>query len=108
MRRASPSKLPPSRAVRCIRCLRRSMSKRFSTRTSRLVALGAMLVLAAPLFAAKKDDLYKQAQAAADSGRVSDAARLYCDTAAEDPAYRDAKQLCTIFTQEAAREARRN
>jgi hypothetical protein len=84
------------------------MSKKFSTRTSGLAALGLVLVLAAPLFAAKKDDLYKQAQAAADAGRVGDAARLYCDTAAEDPAYRDAKQLCTIFTQEAAREARRN
>jgi len=65
-------------------------------------------VLAVPALAAKKDDLYKQAQAAANAGRVEEAARLYCDTAAEDPAYRDAKQLCTIFTQEAAREARRN
>jgi hypothetical protein len=82
------------------------MSKEFSTRTSFAIALA--MVLAAPAFAAKKDDLYKQAQTAAAAGRVEEAARLYCDTAAEDPAYRDAKQLCTIFTQEAAREARRN
>lgn len=82
------------------------MSKEFSTRTSFAIALA--IVLAAPAFAAKKDDLYKQAQTAAAAGRVEEAARLYCDTAAEDPAYRDAKQLCTIFTQEAAREARRN
>src|SRR5687767_14714942 len=82
------------------------MSKEFSTRTSFAIALA--IVLAAPAYAAKKDDLYKQAQTAAAAGRVEEAARLYCDTAAEDSAYRDAKQLCTIFTQEAAREARRN
>ncbi len=81
------------------------MSKKFLIRIS---ALGLTLAIAAPLYAAKKDDLYKQAQTAASAGRVEEAARLYCDTAAEDPAYRDAKQLCTIFTQEAAREARRN
>ena len=84
------------------------MSTKFSIRISGLIAAALVFALAIPVFAAKKDDLYKQAQAAADAGRVSDAARLYCDTAAEDPAYRDAKQLCTIFTQEAAREARRN
>ena len=82
------------------------MSKPSLTRTSCWLALAVML--AVPALAAKKDDLYKQAQAAANAGRVEEAARFYCDTAAEDPAYRDAKQLCTIFTQEAAREARRN
>jgi hypothetical protein len=82
------------------------MSKRSLTRISCWLALA--VVLAVPVLAAKKDDLYKQAQAAANAGRVEEAARLYCDTAVEDPAYRDAKQLCTIFTQEAAREARRN
>ncbi|MCI0355506.1 MAG: hypothetical protein L0099_10780 [Acidobacteria bacterium] len=68
------------------------------------------LVLLVPLstFAAKKDDLYKQAQAAINAGRVDEAARLFCEVAKEDAAFKDAKQNCTIYTQEAERERKRN
>ena len=77
------------------------MSKRSLTRISCWFALA--VVLAVPALAAKKDDLYKQAQAAANAGRVEEAARLYCDTAAEDPAYRDAKQLWQFVICDSAR-----
>ncbi|MGH9510004.1 MAG: hypothetical protein ACRD2M_08715, partial [Terriglobales bacterium] len=59
-------------------------------------------------FAARKDDLYKQAQAAVSGGKVEEAARLFCEVAKEDAAYKDAKQNCTIYTQEAERERKRN
>ena len=68
----------------------------------------ALLVSAIPAFAGKKEDLYKQAQAAAGQGNVSEAARLYCAAAQEDATYKDAQQNCNIMAQEVARENRRN
>jgi len=74
---------------------------------TKLLAL-ALIVTAVPAFAGKKEDLYKQAQAAAGQGNVSEAARLYCAAAQEDATYKDAQQNCNIMAQEVARENRRN
>lgn len=86
------------------------MSKKSSllTDAARGLTLGLALLLPLSAFAARKDDLYKQAQAAVSSGKVEDAARLFCEVAKEDAAYKDAKQNCTIYTQEADRERKRN
>ncbi|MGH9669553.1 MAG: hypothetical protein ACRD3A_05505, partial [Terriglobales bacterium] len=86
------------------------MSKRSLLPTDAVRGLTLALALLLPLsaFAARKDDLYKQAQAAIASGKVDDAARLFCEVAKEDAAYKDAKQNCTIYTQEAERERKRN
>ncbi|HXE90109.1 MAG TPA: hypothetical protein VNK82_04005 [Terriglobales bacterium] len=59
-------------------------------------------------FADKKDDLYKQAQAAASAGKVEDAARLYCQLAGMDAKYKDAQMNCNVMKQEAERERKRN
>ncbi len=78
------------------------------TDAARWLALAVALMLPLSALAARKDDLYKQAQAAAGSGKVDEAARLFCEVAKEDAAYKDAKQNCTIYTQEAERERKRN
>ena len=78
------------------------------TNAARALALAVALLVPLSAFAAKKDDLYKQAQAAVSAGKVEDAARLFCEVAKEDAAYKDAKQNCTIYTQEAERERKRN
>jgi outer membrane protein assembly factor BamD (BamD/ComL family) len=86
------------------------MSTRSLLRTDAARGLILALALLVPLsaFAAKKDDLYKQAQAAVNSGKVEEAARLFCEVAKEDAAYKDAKQNCQIYTSEAERERKRN
>jgi hypothetical protein len=68
----------------------------------------ALILVAIPALASKKDDLYKAAQAAAGQGNVQEAARLYCAAAQEDATYKDAQQNCNIMAQEVARENRRN
>ncbi len=78
------------------------------TDAARGLSLAIALLLPLAAFAARKDDLYKQAQAAVSSGKVEEAARLFCEVAKEDSAYKDAKQNCTIYTQEADRERKRN
>ncbi|MGH9601753.1 MAG: hypothetical protein ACRD24_05130 [Terriglobales bacterium] len=86
------------------------MSKRslLHTDAARALTLALALLLPVSAFAARKDDLYKQAQAAVGAGKVEEAARLFCEVAKEDAAYKDAKQNCTIYTQEAERERKRN
>jgi len=68
------------------------------------------MMVCLPALANKKDDKFKAAQAAANAGRVDEATRLYCEVAEEDPTYRngEAKQNCTIMTQEAVKEDKRN
>src|SRR5437879_5029476 len=68
----------------------------------------ALILAAMPAFAGKNEDLYKQGQAAAGQGNVSEAARLYCAAAQEDATYKDAQQNCNIMAQEVARENRPN
>ncbi len=75
---------------------------------ARWLTLAVALLLPLSAFAARKDDLYKQAQAAVSANRLREAARLFCEVAKEDAAYKDAKQNCTIYTQEADRERKRN
>ncbi|MGH9581128.1 MAG: hypothetical protein ACRD2R_09045 [Terriglobales bacterium] len=64
-------------------------------------------LLCASAFAAKKDDLYKQAMAASGAGRVAEAAGLFCQVAKEDSSYKDAQQMCAVMTQEAEKELKR-
>lgn len=86
------------------------MSKKSSplTDAAHWLALAVALMLPLTALAARKDDLYKQAQAAVSANKVDEAARLFCEVAKEDAAYKDAKQNCTIYTQEAERERTRN
>jgi tetratricopeptide (TPR) repeat protein len=87
------------------------MWKRSSGTTDCRVAwLGLAVFLLVPLsaFADKKDDLYKQAQAAASAGKVEEAARLYCELAKMDAKYKDAQLNCNVMKQEAERERKRN
>lgn len=80
------------------------------TTDRRVVWLGLAVFLLVPLsaFADKKDDLYKQAQAAASAGKVEDAARAYCELARMDAKYKDAQMNCNVMKQEAERERKRN
>ncbi len=75
---------------------------------ARWLMLAVALLLPPSVYAAKKDDLYKQAQAAVNAGRVGEAARLFCEVAKEDAGYKDAKTNCTIYSQEAERENKRS
>ncbi|MFL6299011.1 MAG: hypothetical protein ACJ71N_00215 [Terriglobales bacterium] len=68
----------------------------------------ALILAAIPAFAGKKEDLIKQAQAAAGNGNVQEAARLYCAAAQMDSSDKDAQQNCNIMAQEVARENRKN
>ena len=75
----------------------------------RTLFIAALALLApAALLADKKDDLYKQATAAATGSKVDEAARLYCELAKMDAGYKDAKMMCTIMTNEAEKERKRN
>jgi len=72
-----------------------------------VVALG---LVALPLFAAQKDDDFAAAQKMAASGKIEDAARLFCSVAKADPAYRngEAAQDCKIYQDQVNRENARN
>lgn len=73
--------------------------------TKRIALFAFVLLLAVPALANKKDDLYKQAQAAAGAGRLQDATNLYCQLANEDPKYKDAALNCKIMTDQLKKEA---
>lgn len=72
--------------------------------TKRLFAVALLFLLALPAFASKKDDLYKQAQAAAAAGRVEEATNLFCQLAKEDPKFKDVKLNCEIMSKELDKE----
>src|SRR5258707_625312 len=81
------------------------MSSRSSNRINRAVVGGVLIaVLAvAPVFAAKKDDDYKLAQAAEGRGDAIAAAKLYCALRDEDEKFKDVAQKCTMWMNETKR-----
>lgn len=86
------------------------MSTRSSIRIKRRVVSAALLVCALPVFAGadKKQEMYDQAMKAGSASRVEEAARLFCDLAKLDPNYKDAKQMCSIMTNEVALERKKS
>lgn len=70
-----------------------------------VLSLALLLALVAPAFASKKDDLYKQAQEAANAGRLQEATNLYCQVAQMDSGYKDAALNCKIMTDQLKKEA---
>lgn len=73
--------------------------------TKRIVIFAFALLLALPALANNKDELYKQAQAAAVAGRLQEATNLYCQLAKEDAKYKDAGLNCKIMTDQVKKEA---
>jgi hypothetical protein len=67
-----------------------------------------VLVLCLPAWASKKDDDYKDAQAAAAAGQYDQAMKLFCSVAKEDANYKDAKQNCENIKMELLKEEGRN
>ena len=55
-----------------------------------------------------KKDLYNLATAAARAGRVEESVKLYCQAAHIDPAYKNAKLMCTVMTLEKEKEENKN
>ena len=87
------------------------MSIRSLIRIECCVALGALLLigsLPAAASADKKQELYDQATRAGSQNKLEEAARLFCEVAKMDPGFKDSKQMCTLMTQEAEREARKS
>ena len=73
------------------------------------VCWALLAVLIAPTaFADKKDDLYKKAVSLGSAGQLEDAARTFCEVAKQDSTYKDATQMCSLMTQEAERERKKN
>lgn len=84
------------------------MLNRYCSRISYVLVACFALALSLPAWAAKKDDDYKAAQAAAAAGQYDQAVKLYCAVAKEDPNYKDAKLNCDIMTKELLKEEGRN
>lgn len=84
------------------------MSTRSLLSTKWLLAATLLAGLAPCAWADRRDDLYNQAIKAGSAGQVEEAARLFCEVAKLDATYKDAKQMCTLMTQEAERERKRN
>jgi hypothetical protein len=85
------------------------MSTRSLLSTKSLLLVMAVAGLAPPsAWADRRDDLYNQAVKAGSAGQVEEAARLFCDVAKLDAGYKDARQMCTLMTEEAGRERKRN
>src|SRR5256885_14700188 len=104
-----PATMPPGRLLRYFNpSTSRNWSMALTKTTRVLLSLLALCALSSSAFAGKKDDWYKQAQAAANSGNAGEAMRLYCQVAAEDASYKDANLNCNIMKQEAAREEKKN
>lgn len=84
------------------------MLNKYCSRISYLLAVCLTVGLSLPTWAAKKDDDYNKAKAAADAGQYDQAVKLYCAVAKEDPNYKDAKLNCDIMTKELLKEEGRN
>lgn len=63
---------------------------------------------ALPAAGQNKKDLYNLATAAARAGRVEESVKLYCQVAHMDPAYKNAKLMCTVMTLEKQKEEKKN
>ena len=78
------------------------------------ITLLALLVLAGGVFPAvgqskpNKQDLYNLATAAAQSGRMEESVKFYCQVAGLDPNYKDSKLMCSVMTLEKQKEERKN
>src|SRR5438105_83177 len=70
--------------------------------------LWVMGLMALPVYADKKEDLYNAAQNALNNGNVIDAAKNFCEVARMDPGYKDAQQNCNIMKDQAVREEKKN
>ena len=82
-------------------------SARISRRWRPVAALLLLLPLAAFAYD-RKEDLYKQAAAAAIQGKAEEAARLYCEVSKIDPGFKDSKMMCSIMTLEVQKEQKKN
>ena len=72
-------------------------------RSSFISIVATLALCSAALGVDKKDELYQKAKAAEDAQNADEAARYYCEVAAMDVSYRDAKSMCNVLTEESKR-----
>ena len=73
-----------------------------------LLALSVLLGGASPVASQNKRDIYQAAEMAANEGKTEESQKLYCQAAKLDAAFKDAKMLCVVMTEEVERERKKN
>jgi hypothetical protein len=73
-----------------------------------LLAFVVFMAGVLPAAGQDKKDLYNLATAAARAGKVEESVEFYCQAAHIDPAYKNAKLMCTVMTLEKQKEEKKN